>query len=263
MRKYQFLRDLVPLQIKDRYSIFIIICVCAGLPALVWSARDLIHHRKNGHRISAFIILLLLTDCVEIFLSPVILLKLFLNELHLIGHGTFRVFVSLWFSSRHCGLVLNQLVALEGILSVKYPLHTASVFSSPFLISFYILVFLCIIIGGILLLELYFLVDLSLFIISVITWIISSFALCCADRHSHTSRKPDRHIWVVFIFTLLVLLLPNVFLFFNRSFLPLHVRHIPHFLLSVRLISDPLVCVLVCRQNLSVQTSQPDRTSLV
>ncbi|XDV36652.1 hypothetical protein PO909_006393 [Leuciscus waleckii] len=260
---------MIRLQINVRWSIFIIIGVCAGLPALVWSASDLIHHRKNGHRISAFIILLLLTDCVEIFLSPVILLKLFLYELDWNEDWTFHVSVSLWSSSRLCGLLLNQLVALEGILSVKYPLHTVSGFSSPCPITCYILVFLCIIIGEIFFNPMYNLFFYVLvFITSVITWVISSFALCCTDRRSHTSRKPDRHIWVVFIFTLLVLFLPNVLLslfsFFNRSFpLPLHVRHIPRILVSVRLISDPLVCVLVCRQNLSVQTSQPDRTSLV
>ncbi|XDV14262.1 hypothetical protein PO909_002436 [Leuciscus waleckii] len=119
MEKHLFLWDHVPLQIRVRWSIFIIIGVCASLPALVWSARDLIHHRKNGHRISAFIILLLLTNFVEIFLSPYILLKLLLNELDWIDNWTFHVSVSLWSSSRLCGLLLNQLVALEGILSAE------------------------------------------------------------------------------------------------------------------------------------------------
>ncbi len=87
------------LEIKVRWSIFIITAVCAGLPALVWSVRDLIHHRKNGHRTSVFIILLLLTDSVEILLSPYILIKHLLNEVSY-KDWTNRVFWALWWSLR-------------------------------------------------------------------------------------------------------------------------------------------------------------------
>ncbi|KAI2646812.1 hypothetical protein H4Q32_025568 [Labeo rohita] len=69
------------LEMKVRLSMFIVIGACAGLPALVWSVSDLIHHKKNGHRISVFIILLLLTDFVELLLSPYILIKHLLNEI--------------------------------------------------------------------------------------------------------------------------------------------------------------------------------------
>ncbi len=138
--------DADRLEMKVRYSIFVITGVCAGLPALVWSVRELIHHRKNGHRVSVFIILLLLTDIVEILLSPYILIKHLLDENTWNAEWIIWFFVSLWSSSRGCGILLHQLVALEGIISVKYPLHTATVFSSPCFIVFYILVFLCIII---------------------------------------------------------------------------------------------------------------------
>ncbi len=144
------------LEIKVRLSIFIITAACAGLPALVWSVRDLIHHRKNGHRISVFIILLLLTDFLELFLSPYILLKHLLDEIPSYKDWTCWVLWSLWWSLRVCGLLLNQLVALEGILSVKYPLFTGSVFSLPCFRIFYILAFLCIIIGQIVLHPLLF-----------------------------------------------------------------------------------------------------------
>ncbi len=66
-------------------------------------------------------------------------------------------FWSLWWSLRVCGFLLNQLVALEGIISVKYPLYTATVFSSPCFIIYYILVFLFIIIGHIFVYEYYLL----------------------------------------------------------------------------------------------------------
>ncbi len=248
------------LEVKVRFSIFIFISVCAGLPALAWSVRDLIHHRKNGHRISVFVILLLLTDLLEILLSPYILLRLFIDVISLCTNWTCWVFGALWSSSRDCGILLNQLVALEGILSVKYPLYTASVFSLPCFIIFYIFLFLCIFSSYIFLHSMYhILIVLLVFIVSLMTWIISCGASCSADRHSHTSRKPDHHILVVFIFTLLVLYLPNIL-----PFIPLPIWRVSLFLKNVRLISDPLLCVLVCRQNLRIQTSQnPEETSLV
>ncbi len=248
------------LEKRVRWSIFIIISVCAGLPALAWSFRDLIHHRKNGHRISVFIILLLLTDVVELLLSPYILLKQHLEEFSWYMDWTCWFFWSLWWSLRVCGILLQQLVALEGILSVKYPLYTAFVFSSPRFIICHILVFLCIIIGHIFLYVYYLFFIVFVFIVSVITWIISCGASCSADRHSHTSRKPDHHILVVFIFNLLVINMP--FIFLNIIFIinPVLCQYLPVwlnpiFLMSVRLISDPLLCVLVCRQSLSIQTS--------
>ncbi len=158
-------------------------------------------------------------------------------------------------------------MALEGILSVKYPLYSVSVFSSPCFIIFYILVFLCIIIGDIFFDSYdryFFFYVLFVLFVSMIMWVISCGVSCCADCHSYTSRKPDHHSLVVFIFTLLVLYLPfillhlmsisEVFIFFRIS----------SFLMSVRLISDPLLCVLVCRQNLRFQTSHTsEETSLV
>ncbi len=103
---------------------------------------------------------------------------------------------------------------------------------------------------------------------SVTTWIISCGASCSADRHSHTSRKPDHHILVVFIFTLLVLFLPFILILCLKSTLNIrtinNVFNIPGLLMRMRLISDPLLCVLVCRQDLRIQTPRnPEGTSLV
>ncbi len=245
---------------RVRWSIFIFISACAGLPALAWSVRDLIHHRKNGHRVSAFILLLLLTDIVELLLSPYIMLKQLLEEISWYMDWTCWFFWSLWWSLRVCGFLLNQLVALEGIISVKYPLYTACVFSIPRFIIYYILVFLFIIIGHLFLYEYYLFIVVFVLTMSVITWIIYCRASYSAHRHSHTSRTPDHHILVVFIFNLLVLYLP--FIFFNIMFIinPVLCEYLPVwlnpiFLMSVRLISDPLLCVLVCREYLRIQTS--------
>ncbi len=132
------------LEMKVILSILTIISLCAGLPALFWSVRDLIHHRKNGHRVSVFTILLLLTNYVVLILSPYILLKFSIDEISFCTNWTCLVLWALWSSSRDCGIFLHKLVVLEGIISGKYPLYTASVFSSPCFIIFYKLVFLCI-----------------------------------------------------------------------------------------------------------------------
>ncbi len=156
---------------------------------------------------------------------------------------------SLWIS-RDCGFPLNQLVALEGIISMKPPLSpyfTTVTALSPYFITFYILMILCISIGQVSLHSVYyFFLAVLVLIVSVITWIISCGASCSADRHSHTSRKPDHHILVVFIFTLLVLCLPftvfSLFIDFNPLFCGLlSVFCIPSFLRSLKLISDPLL----------------------
>ncbi len=257
------------LETRVRLSIFIFISECAGLPALAWSVSDLIHHRKNGHRISVFIIFLLLTDFLELLLSPYILAKHLLEEISWYMDWTCWFYWALWWSSRVCGLLLNQLVALEGIISVKYPLYTAFVFSSPCFIIYYILVFLWIIIGHMFFHEYYLFFIVFVLIASVVTWIISCGASCSADRHSHTSRKPDHHILVVFIFNLLVIYMPFILLNFIFTINPALCRSLPVwlnpiFLMSVRLISDPLLCVLVCRQSLRIQTSlNPEETNLV
>ncbi len=49
MESYRFKWKLEAdrLEVKVRWSIFIFISVCAGLPALAWSVSDLIHHRKD------------------------------------------------------------------------------------------------------------------------------------------------------------------------------------------------------------------------
>ncbi len=157
---------------------------------------------------------------------------------------------SLWIS-RDCGFLLNQLVALEGIISMKHPL--SPYFTIPYCHCFvtifynYILMILCISIGQVSLHSVYyFFLAVLVLIVSVITWIISCGASCSADRHSHTSRKPDHHILVVFIFTLLVLCLPftvfSLFIDFNPLFCGLlSVFCIPSFLRSLKLISDPLL----------------------
>ncbi len=144
---------------------------------------------------------------------------------------------SLWFSLKPAGGARGNSLNETSTVSVL----------SPYFIIFYILMILCINIGQVSLHSVYyFFLAVLVLIVSVITWIISCGASCSADRHSHTSRKPDHHILVVFIFTLLVLCLPftvfSLFIDFNPLFCGLlSVFCIPSFLRSLKLISDPLL----------------------
>ncbi len=144
---------------------------------------------------------------------------------------------SLWFSLKPAGGARGNSLNETSTVCVL----------SPYFIIFYILMILCINIGQVSLHSVYYLfLAVLVLIVSVITWIISCGASCSADRHSHTSRKPDHHILVVFIFTLLVLCLPftvfSLFIDFNPLFCGLlSVFCIPSFLRSLKLISDPLL----------------------
>ncbi len=117
--------------------------------------------------------------------------------------------------------------------------------------------------------EYYLFFIVFVLIASVVTWIISCGASCSADHHSHTSRKPDHHILVVFIFNLLVIYMPFILLNFIFTINPALCRSLPVwlnpiFLMSVRLISDPLLCVLVCRaESQNSNITKPEETNLV
>lgn len=125
----------VPNDSDIRRIIFFITSVCVGFPALVWAFRLLHLHRKIRGRISVFILLLLLNDLIQLPLHLYILAGILTR---------FRSFIiplgQFWLGLHWCGFHLHQLVALEGILTLKYPLWSARIFSLPSYIIISILV---------------------------------------------------------------------------------------------------------------------------
>ncbi|KAL2079142.1 hypothetical protein ACEWY4_024886 [Coilia grayii] len=95
-----------------RYSIFLITCMCVGLPLAGWALRVLRQHRENGGKASAFITALLLTDLLEMVLSPPMLAYLFSP----VVERSWVAFV-LFYSVKYCGAHLHQMVALEGAMA--------------------------------------------------------------------------------------------------------------------------------------------------
>ncbi|KAI4890621.1 hypothetical protein NFI96_004450, partial [Prochilodus magdalenae] len=112
-----------------RLSIFIIAGGCGGVPALVWTLRVI--WRKYEGRISAVVIMLLLSDLLELLLSPYVVTKLLQND-HCWETSTMcRFLTSLWSALLFNGLYLQQVMVLEGALTLRHPTCSAHAFS-PF-----------------------------------------------------------------------------------------------------------------------------------
>ena len=113
---------------KIRLSIFLIAGLCGGLPALVWALRVLYGHYKSGGRISALVIMLLLSDLLELLLSPYVVTKLLQDDYCWDSSWTCRLLTSVWSASVIYGLHLQQVVVLEGALSFRHPPCSAHAF---------------------------------------------------------------------------------------------------------------------------------------
>ncbi|KAI4892602.1 hypothetical protein NFI96_030470, partial [Prochilodus magdalenae] len=68
----------------------------SGWEALVWALRVLYGHCMNGGRISALVIMLLLSDLLELVLNPYLVTKLLLDEPCWDSSWTCRIVTSLW-----------------------------------------------------------------------------------------------------------------------------------------------------------------------
>lgn len=219
-----------------RWSIFFFTGVCVGFAAVLWAFSVLYQHHKSGGRISFIAIFLLLSDLLELILSP---------ALAYICKGYYPcTFLKLpLFVARLCGHLLHQLLALESILTQKYP-SLAVIFSSTCSIT--LCIFVCVVAIGCLFVPNRF---IFLSVMSVIVCVVTCTVTCKAspDTKQATDRKPGVLVLSVAMFTLIILYVP-FFLncFFNLPFMF-------DVLVSMRLISEPLLCVLICRENRLVQ----------
>lgn len=246
-----------------RLSIFFIAALCVGVPCLIWAFYFVHLQRKTRGRISAFIILLLLCDLLQLLLYIYIVSELLSSGLSHVFHSV--IIVLGYFCLKVSGVHLQQLVSLEGILTLKYPLISAHIFSTPcyIIISIIILIFpvMCALLmafGGP---GLYLAVGsiLAPVCLLVVTGIITCKAPPTPARTPVSDNRPDASLFIVTMVTLVVLYLPCVLvhcvyiLVFHMS---VSWYVMSHCLLSLTVISEPLQCVLVCRENLSTQTTQ-------
>ncbi|KAI4893246.1 hypothetical protein NFI96_024936 [Prochilodus magdalenae] len=109
-------------------SIFLITGLCVGFPVLIWALRVLYRHCISGGRISALVLMLLLSDLLELLLSPYVVTKLLQKDYCWDSSWTCRILTSLWSALVFYGLHLQQVVALEAALFSRHPPCSAHVF---------------------------------------------------------------------------------------------------------------------------------------
>ncbi len=232
-----------------RPLIFLITSVCVGLPALVWALRLLYLHIKIRGRISAFIVLLLLSDLIQLLLNIYIVTQL-LTKLYWTPD-------QFWSGLHWCGFQLHQLVALEGVLTLKYPLFSARICSVPCYIIIIILVLVFSVASGVTANNPVF----APFLFSLGTSLAPLSLLVTCKAPPTPVSKNTYSVFIVAIVTSVMLYLPFMLIICMKFFIsggaPPSWYMMSVCLMSLRVISDPLLCVLVCRGNLrDVQTPQ-------
>ncbi|XP_058637792.1 uncharacterized protein LOC131543961 isoform X2 [Onychostoma macrolepis] len=232
-----------------RLCIFLITSVCVGLPALVWASRLLYLHMKIREQISSFIVLLLLSDLIQLLLTPLMILLMILNW----TPGLFQFWPGLYW----CGFHLHQLVALEGVLTLKYPLFSARIFSCPCYTIIFIFVFAFSVQSALFFfMEPFVNTIILLFNIgsSLVSLSLLAVSFTITGKASSTPVSENtRLVFTVAVFTFVWLYSP--FMLFICVNLIMDGVHTSWFvmclcLMSLRVISDPILCVLVCRGNL-------------
>ncbi len=240
-----------------RLCIFFITSVCVGLPALVWAFHLLYLHIKIREQISSFIVLLFLSDLIQLLLNLYIVTQL-LTKLY----WTPELF-QFWSGLHWSGFQLHQLVTLEGVLTLKYPLD-ARIFSHPcyFIIFIFVLVFS---VQSVLIFFMDPFVNMNILSFNIGTSLASlcllavSLTITCKASSTPVSEN-TRSVFTVAVFTFVMLFLPFllfvcVTFFTGGLYTSWFVMCLC--LMSLRVISDPILCVLICRGNLrDVQTPQ-------
>ncbi|KAI4887624.1 hypothetical protein NFI96_008238 [Prochilodus magdalenae] len=239
-----------------RLSIFLIAGNCVGLPALAWALRALHRHRKNGGRISVLVIMLLLSDLLELLLRPYVVTKLLQKENCREAKTPCWVFISMWSGSMIYGLHLQQVVALEGALSLRHPHCSAHAFFPSCSIITSIAAFFCFF-----LFELSFGPYIMLMSLPLIVAVMLTFCTitCRAPPHiasiPYPTQKPSYTVFVFASFSMILHVLVILCTFIWNHW---GLGVTTFCLMSLRVLLDPLMCVLVCKKNLRVQTPQTE-----
>ncbi|KAI4897787.1 hypothetical protein NFI96_004538 [Prochilodus magdalenae] len=239
---------------RIRLSVFLIAGECVGAPVLAWALRVLYGHYKSGGRISALVIILLLSDLLVLLLSPYVVTVLSQDDE---CWGTSRICwiaSSLWSASMIYGFLLQQAVALEGALSFRHPPCSAHAFFPSCTIITSIIGFTCFFLCELFSAVAAIVYSLPLFlVIPLTTCIVTCRAPPQTNDFSHRTRKPS-------LAALAFVTLPAI-LFVFLAVCAFYVRYwdlwVMNFsLMSLRVIIDLLLCVLVYRKDLKLQTPQ-------
>ncbi|XP_048091799.1 uncharacterized protein LOC125289144 [Alosa alosa] len=221
--------------------------MCLGLPALGWAFRSLHFHRRSGGRVTPFAACLLLSDVLELLLLSFLMVE----QLNICDLKVYPCWV--WFpvsvGVRLCALHFHQLVALEGIMALSFPQCWARL-SSP-AVGVPISVFLWLTALSFYLSPVCIVVNVVLAAVPVALLVVS-FVLTLKTP-PHVAPRPWDVLGVAAV-TLLGVSWPTCALFFGilSGVVWLHVIF---FVMQLRLITDPLLCVLVWRATGASATS--------
>ena len=241
---------------RVRFYIFLFISLCGGLPALVLAAWTLHQHRRLRIQSSIFIITLLFNDAVELLLIPFIVAATASTTLPLCP-----LICPVFLCVRFLGLYLHQMVALEGILGPKHPRCSALLSSVP---CYLVLLTLTIVLAVTTVFATHAL-HAVLFAVPVVVMVTTSVLVCpvnISSRHTAQRDRPDCMVLIVSLVTFLCFygpfLLTLPLFHYNESLPFLQLFPSPKefasvwetmslSVMSLRVIADPLLCVLVCR----------------
>ncbi|XP_041925599.1 uncharacterized protein LOC121689657 [Alosa sapidissima] len=244
-------------------SLFLSAGLCVGLPTVIWALYSLRRHQKAGGHVSAFIYSLIASDILELLLSP------FLNTCFLQGipsHDRSPCWM-LCFSfagARICGLHFHQLVAFEGVLFLTYPKPSSHFFGVVFPTALSLSVW--IFVSGINGFTTGYIINLIFCVVPVILAIITSVLTFRLPRSSVGLLSHKRSGFKVLrtaLSTLIVLYIPCLVIYSmdfpgldsESSWLNGAVA-----IMSLRVVTEPLLCVLVCRETYKCQTHAETET---
>ncbi|KAI4876817.1 hypothetical protein NFI96_009588, partial [Prochilodus magdalenae] len=242
-----------------RLSIFLICDVCVGVPLLAWATGVLHRHHTSKGRIPGFVFPILLNDLLELTLNLYMIGKLLQGEWCLETDTACYILSSLWSASLLCGVHLQQMMLLESALILSHPSCSTHAFFSPCSIVSSIIVY-----AGVFLWE-SFSVALFLFsvLLALLAAMVTSWLIICRTPpiKTHRSHGTEAHEYVLAFATLTL----TVYLIFLLLYFFLGVWEwwmMSVSLLSVRVIVDPMLCVLVCREVITHGDLSTDQTSV-
>lgn len=211
--------------------------LCLGLPSLGWAFRSLHFYQCSGGRVTPFTVCLLITDVLELLLLSFLMVE----QLNVCDLKVYPCWI--WFpvsvGVRLCALHFHQLVALEGILALTFPQCWQRLSSTAIAVP--VSVFLWLTALSFYLSPVCIVVNVVLAAVPI-ALLVLSFVLTLKTP-PHVAPRPWS-VLAVAAATLIGVSWPTCALFFGilSGVVWLHVIF---FIMQLRLVTDPLLCVLV------------------
>lgn len=231
-------------------GLFISLCCgeIVGVSALLFTIAVLYNRYEQNERISFFVVFVLLNDLLELVLNPYIMANLEGDTL------LFQALASVWSGSRICGVHLQQMVVFESVLAVRPSLTPTSIYSSVNSVVISVVAYLCFCLCAFFRAPAFLLFSLlPLLAVTANSWIVT-FRKPPLKLPSTSKGKKREYALLSFATLTLTLYLNflSVYIFLRTGGLWICVC-----LMTVRVITDPLVCLLAYKEkHIDLSTDQ-------